>query len=525
MSYPATMLTVHLTADFRRLIGGDQLEAQVLISSPSALVSATDDVIVPRANELVETSNGLLDVVLPVADDAEWGPQGFEYLIRATFATGVQMAWLVQLLTAQGPEQDLADYGVEIPYPDSSGPFEILYPSAPVGGGGGGAGVDSFAGRSGAVVPATNDYSVAQINGLATALTAKADAAATTSALASKANTSDVNTALGFKADASAVGTALALKADASALAAKADTSTVNSALALKADTTALAGYVPTSRTITAGTGLTGSGDLSANRTLAVAFGTSGTTAAAGNDNRLSDARTPLAHAASHVAAGSDPLTLAQSQVTGLPAALTGKVDLSTLTTKGDLYVATGAGALVRVGVGANTQVLTADSAAASGVKWAPAGGGSTLVVRQGRNTAGNVSTGTTSLWALVGAGSLTFSIPAVVNDVVSVEFSFMRDFGNAYLDLAIVVSSAAVRYWSNDTSTPATEGCPWFYTSPATYRTVNSPWYVKVASGDLSGGNVTFQFAAKGTSGQIHATSTYPLYWALKNHGAADFA
>jgi hypothetical protein len=45
------------------------------------------------------------------------------------------------------------------------------------------------------------------------------------------------------------------------------------------------------------------------------------------------------------------------------------------LTTKGDIYVATGAGALTRVGVGTNDQVLTADSSESAGVKWADAGG------------------------------------------------------------------------------------------------------------------------------------------------------
>jgi hypothetical protein len=47
------------------------------------------------------------------------------------------------------------------------------------------------------------------------------------------------------------------------------------------------------------------------------------------------------------------------------------------LTTKGDIYVATGAGALTRVGVGTNDQVLTADSSESAGVKWADASGGS----------------------------------------------------------------------------------------------------------------------------------------------------
>ncbi len=51
--------------------------------------------------------------------------------------------------------------------------------------------------------------------------------------------------------------------------------------------TSDLAAKVPTSRTITAGTGLTGGGDLSADRTLAVAYGTGAGTAAQGNDSRI----------------------------------------------------------------------------------------------------------------------------------------------------------------------------------------------------------------------------------------------
>lgn len=66
---------------------------------------------------------------------------------------------------------------------------------------------------------------------------------------------------------------------------------------------------------------------------------------------------------------------------------LAGKVDKSTLTTKGDIYAATAASTPARLGVGSNNQVLTADSSTSTGMKWAAAASGSVSSVTAGDST------------------------------------------------------------------------------------------------------------------------------------------
>ena len=87
---------------------------------------------------------------------------------------------------------------------------------------------------------------------------------------------------------------------------------------------TTLDGKVPDTRTINSGTGLSGGGDLTANRTLSVTYGSTAGTACQGNDARLSDARTPLAH--------THPI----SDVTNLQTTLDGKVPTSRSITAGN---------------------------------------------------------------------------------------------------------------------------------------------------------------------------------------------
>jgi hypothetical protein len=127
-------------------------------------------------------------------------------------------------------------------------------------------------------------------------------------------------------------------------------------------------------------------------------------------DARNTNARTPISHASSHASAGSDPITIAESQVTNLPTDLAAKApldsptfigdpkaptppqgdnDTSIATTayvqteagllvpkslvdaKGDLLVGTADNTVARKAAGTNGQTLTADSTQTDGLKWA----------------------------------------------------------------------------------------------------------------------------------------------------------
>jgi hypothetical protein len=71
----------------------------------------------------------------------------------------------------------------------------------------------------------------------------------------------------------------------------------------------------------------------------------------------------------------------------------------SPLTTKGDLYTYSTTDA--RLGVGTNGQVLTADSAVATGLKWASPASGSTFTgCKAAQNSAWSIATGTNNVFA-----------------------------------------------------------------------------------------------------------------------------
>ena len=78
-------------------------------------------------------------------------------------------------------------------------------------------------------------------------------------------------------------------------------------------------GAVPTTVQVITGTGLSGGGSLTANRTLAVTYGTAAGTASQRNDARLSNARTPTAHKTTHKTGGTDASLLRISALSRRP--------------------------------------------------------------------------------------------------------------------------------------------------------------------------------------------------------------
>lgn len=193
---------------------------------------------------------------------------------------------------------------------------------------------------------------------------------------------------------------------------------------------------------------------------------------------------------------------------------------------KGDLLAASAADTFVRLPVGTNGQVLTADSAETAGVKWAASGGGASLVGRRAYITTGDVTLPNTSgAWAALSGFEL--SIPAAVGDYVELKPSFMYDPGtNSFLDFAVIVGSSLVRYASSDTGTPAIEGDPSVYDAPQTYRTSGVHFGFVVVSGDRDGSNVRFVVASKSAgSGILYASSNYPFRWRALNFGAVAFS
>ena len=124
-------------------------------------------------------------------------------------------------------------------------------------------------------------------------------------------------------------------------------------------------------------------------------------------------------------------------------------IDKTIQTTKGDLVVVTGASPPVRLGVGANDTLLTADSAQASGVKWAAAAGGATKEffvlmdeIDQVPTNKGEFRAG--SLLATNATGLASFKIPGDFSSITNAEIIVIPSTTNGTINWDILSDYAA---------------------------------------------------------------------------------
>jgi hypothetical protein len=118
---------------------------------------------------------------------------------------------------------------------------------------------------------------------------------------------------------------------------------------------------------------------------------------------------------------------------------------------KGDLIAATAADTVSRLAVGANNTVLTADSTAATGMKWAaPAGGGKVLqVVSAAITTATTIATTTMTDTAITLAITPT-SATSKILVIISANVYMTRSENNEFAGARLLRDATAVVTYSN---------------------------------------------------------------------------
>jgi hypothetical protein len=135
---------------------------------------------------------------------------------------------------------------------------------------------------------------------------------------------------------------------------------------------------------------------------------------------------------------------------------------------KGDLIAGTGADAFSRLGVGANNTVLTADSAEATGLKWAtPASGGMTLLstttLSGATTTVSSINQTYNTLFVLMTGVNISGNEFPEIKPNAANTAAFVESVSNASTVQTVAAGASAIRPYSGNQNTKAattSNGC-----------------------------------------------------------------
>ena len=495
--------------------------------------AADNEVISPGKFVGTLDADGVLSVQVFATDDPLWVPDTWTYHVIVKLSSARAVFWMEIPLDTPGQTIDIADL---LPTVEKVGTSYAPLNHTHEGQGGGGGGTPSNTVVSGTSFGASSTAGAASSysrgdhsHGTPAAPTPAGIGAATAAhnhsgvydpvnsasgAITAHVGVPDPHTQYALETD---VSTALTGKSNTGHTHAIADTSGLQAALDGKqpSGSYAAASHTHTTSQIsdstTTGRAVLAAVDAAAARTAigagtsSLALGSSGSTAAAGNHT----------HTAADVGLGnvdntsdaSKPVSTAQQAALNLKAPLASPTFTGTPTaptqTAGDNSTKIATTAYVATAVGGG------------------GGGTAPTFVRQ-RIATGNVAFANDASFAVVSGFSI--AIPAAIGDDIQLDINCLVNQGAAtdFLDLAVIVGGVPVRCSSSDTNTPLLEGDPAMYPlSGSGIRGIHNSFSFTAASGDISGGNITFGILHKGPGGgtpKIYADANYSFRWSVRN-------